>query len=119
MRCTTNGSGQVNGGKAHVSHVRDFCHVVAREKATLSFFLCLGEVTKPMQQEAVKEGFWSSVVAGKDYPKVQILTIAGLLSGQEHPKMPPQDKQSLLGYRAQQQEKAGQQMGLALSDEEV
>lgn len=102
---------QVKGGKAQVGHVRDFCHVLGREKATLAFFVCLGEITKPMREEAVKMGFWTSA-GGKDYPRVQILSVAGLLDRTEAPRLPPQDKQSLLGYKAAAQRKRGEQSGL-------
>ncbi len=103
---------QVKGGKVQVGQVRDFCHVVAREKATLGFFLCFGDdknpITKPMRDEAVKEGFWTSA-GGHDYPRVQILSVAGLLAHTETPRLPPQDKRSLLGFKAAKQStKAGQ-----------
>jgi hypothetical protein len=64
-----------------------------------------------MRDEAIKEGFWTSA-GGKDYPRVQILSVAGLLDGTEAPRFPPQDKGSLLGYKAAQQKKAGLQAEL-------
>ncbi len=97
---------QVKGGKVSVSQVRDFCHVVAREKATLGFFLCMGDegrtVTQPMHTEALKEGFWTSA-GGRDYPRVQILTVRALLARTEEPKLPPQDKRSTLGFKAKKE----------------
>ncbi len=103
---------QVKGGKVSVSQVRDFCHVVAREKATLGFFLCMGDegrtVTGPMQNEALKEGFWTSA-GGRDYARVQILTVKGLLARTEEPKLPPQDKRSTLGFKAKKETAKGQQ----------
>lgn len=100
---------QVKGGKATLSQVRDFCHVIHREKATLGFFVCMGDITRPMREEALKMGLWSSA-GGKDYPKVQILSIEGLVNHTETPRYPPQDKASLLGYKAaRQKQQTGQQ----------
>ena len=91
---------QVKGGK-HVSvqHVRDFCHVITREKADIGFFLCMADITKPMRDEAIQVGFWTSA-GGVQYPIVQILRIEDLLSGRIKPKYPPQHARSLLGYKA-------------------
>jgi DNA modification methylase len=102
---------QVKGGKSQVAQVRDFCHVVQREKASLGFFICFGDVTEPMRTEAVKEGYWTD--AGRhDFPKVQILTIADLLSGAGRAKYPSQFGRSMLGFKARIQEQAGLQSEL-------
>lgn len=50
---------QVKGGKIQLSQIRDFCHVVTREKAAIGFFICMGAVTESMYREAIKEGFWT------------------------------------------------------------
>jgi adenine specific DNA methylase Mod len=78
---------QVKGGSTEVSHIRDLIAVVHREKAEMGLFLCLESITKPMQLEAGSEGFYHSPL-GRDYPKIQILTIEQLL---EHtkPDIPP------------------------------
>src|SRR5207244_10054637 len=47
---------QVKSGKLTLSAVRDFAHVIDREKATLGLFISLEEPTKPMRQEADKMG---------------------------------------------------------------
>ena len=44
--------------------------------------------TKPMQTEAVTAGFYESKTWGKQYPKIQLLTIAELLTGKKI-EMPP------------------------------
>ena len=104
---------QVKGGKVQVGQIRDFCHVVAREKAELGFFLCMGDegrtVTRPMEIEALKEGQWQSA-GGHCYPKVQILSVKDLLAGTKAPLLPQQDKTSLLGFKARKQTKASGQM---------
>ncbi len=70
----------VKGGHVTVSQVRDLIGVVQREKAEMGLFLTLEPFTKPMEQEAVLAGFYESPL-GKNYPKIQILTIEDLLSG--------------------------------------
>ncbi|MGO8670086.1 MAG: DNA methyltransferase [Capsulimonadaceae bacterium] len=102
---------QVKGGKVQVAHIRDFCHVVKRENATPGFFICLDNVTAPMQTEAVSEGYWTD--AGRhDYPKIQILTVAGLLANTDRARFPSQHGRSMLGYMARQQDQSGAQQEL-------
>lgn len=90
---------QVKGGKLTLSSVRDFCHVVTREKATLGFFLCLEEPTKAMNLEALKMGVWQSV-GGAEYPRVQLLAIGDLIAGKVAARYPRQEKKSALGFKA-------------------
>jgi site-specific DNA-methyltransferase (adenine-specific) len=98
---------QVKGGKVQVGLIRDFCHVVQREKATLGFFICFGEVTEPMRTEAIKEGYWADA-GNRDYPKVQILTVAELLAGTQKARYPAQFSKSMLGFKAEVQDVGGQ-----------
>lgn len=104
---------QVKGGKVQLGQVRDFCHVVDREKATLGFFVCMGDaarpVTRPMRDEALGMGMWTSA-GGHDYPRVQILTVAEIFGKEQAPRFPPQDKRSALGYKAAKQQKQTGQM---------
>ena len=102
---------QVKGGKVSSPQVRDFCRVIEREKAAMGFFISLEKPTRPMQQEALSLGVWQSA-GGREYPRCQLLTIGGLLAGAEAVRIPPQDKRSLLGYRAAKGQKTGQQPGL-------
>jgi hypothetical protein len=90
---------QVKGGKVSVSQIRDFCHVIGREKATLGFFVCNGQVTKPMQAEALGLGMWESA-NGNCYPRCQILSIEDVLARRAAPRLPMQEKRSILGYKA-------------------
>jgi len=74
----------VKGGEnVSVPMVRDLAHVVDREKAQMGIFLTLAEPTKPMRQEATKAGFYESPLIHKSFPKLQILTVGGLLEGAE------------------------------------
>ncbi|MDD5127172.1 MAG: DNA methyltransferase [Dehalococcoidales bacterium] len=69
----------VKGGHVNVSQIRDLIGVVKREKAEMGIFITLEPYTKPMEQEAILEGFYCSPL-GKEYQKIQILTIADLLN---------------------------------------
>ncbi len=46
------------------------------------------ETTRPMKEEAVSAGFYDAPRFGAEYPKLQILTIEGLMSGTERPRFP-------------------------------
>lgn len=77
------------GGNISVAMVRDLGHVVQREKAAIGLFVTLAPPTKPMQKEAAAAGFYESpAFPGQPYPKLQILTIGGLLSGHERARFP-------------------------------
>jgi hypothetical protein len=53
--------------------------------------LTLEKPTKPMRDEAVEVGRYESKLwHDKDYPKIQLLTIEGLLSGNGRVNAPPQ-----------------------------
>ena len=78
----------VKGGEnISVSMVRDLAHVVKREKAEIGLFVTLSEPTDPMKKEATKEGFYESPVAAS-FPRIQILTIEGLLEKKEQARYP-------------------------------
>ncbi|MDO8578423.1 MAG: site-specific DNA-methyltransferase [Dehalococcoidales bacterium] len=77
----------VKGGGVQVSMIRDLGHVIDREKADIGVFLTLEKPTKPMIEEAALKGFYHSPL-GRDYPRLQILTIEELLSG-KMPDIPP------------------------------
>jgi site-specific DNA-methyltransferase (adenine-specific) len=78
----------VKGGEGvGVSQIRDLKGTVDREKAAIGIFITLAEPTRPMQTEAVSAGYYESPL-GNSYPKIQILTIEGLLSGQQKAEYP-------------------------------
>jgi len=76
------------GDNVNVAMVRDLAHVVTREKAEIGLFVTLAEPSKPMTTEAIKEGFYTSPAINAEFPRIQILTIAGLLDGTEHARYP-------------------------------
>jgi hypothetical protein len=67
--------------------VADLKNTVEREKAQIGLFVTLTPPTKPMLTEAASAGFYESPHLGA-FPKIQILTIKGLLSGTESAKYP-------------------------------
>lgn len=64
--------------------IADLKNTVEREKAEIGLFVTLVEPTKPMITESVSAGFYTSPKG--DVPKIQILTIADLLSGKAKPQ---------------------------------
>ena len=78
----------VKGGE-HIgaSMIRDLKGTVEREKAAVGLFVTLTAPTKPMVTEAASAGHYESPHHGA-FPRIQILTIAGLLDGTERPHWP-------------------------------
>ena len=108
-RATRKAVVQVKSGSVSSPHIRDLKGTVEREKASLGLFITLEEPTGAMRTEAVSAGFYHSDVWQRDYPKIQVRTIADLLDGNTfdlplHPSMyqpaqrvrRPQGRQSTL-----------------------
>ncbi len=72
----------------HELSVRNLGHVVDREKASMGFFVTLAEPTRPMKEKAVSVGFYDKERFASEYPKLQILTIEGLMDGRERSRFP-------------------------------
>ncbi len=78
----------VKGGQnTGVSEVRDLIGVLQRERAEIGVYISFAEPTKPMQREAAEAGFYISA-DGSRYPRVQLLTIKGLIDGTQHLQRP-------------------------------
>ncbi len=75
------------GNNVNVAMIRELAHVVDREKASIGIFITMVDPTRPMKEEAVKAGYYESPI-GANFPKIQILTIKGLLDGNERVKYP-------------------------------
>lgn len=103
----------VKGGQhVNVSHIRDLKGVLEREKAEIGVYICIEEATKPMRAEAAEAGFYHSDTWNRDYPKVQILTIAELLDGKQI-DMPPIQQVSQTFKRAKREKtKPADQLGI-------
>ncbi|MBI3877201.1 MAG: restriction endonuclease [Verrucomicrobia bacterium] len=81
----------VKGGGIKADDVRALNHVRERESAEIALFISLETPTKGMIADAASAGFYTGV-AGKKFPRVQLLTIEGLLDGKqraEHPDHAP------------------------------
>ncbi len=72
---------QVKSGKVKSGDVRDLKGTVEREGAALGIFITLESPTRDMESEAVSGGFYHSEWDGRDYPRIQLLTIDALLKG--------------------------------------
>jgi adenine specific DNA methylase Mod len=68
------------GGNVSVAMIRDLGHVIEREKADIGVFITLEKPTGPMKEEAARMGFYRSPL-GRDYPRLQILTIEEIIGG--------------------------------------
>ena len=60
--------------------VRDLVGTITREKAEIGVLISMAEPTRDMRKEAASAGFYTSPW-GK-HPRVQLLTVQGLLSGE-------------------------------------
>lgn len=79
---------QVKSGHVKSGDIRDLVGTIESEKAAMGVFITLEPPTADMTAAALKAGFYSSPAWGRDFPRIQILTIADLLKGTEI-KMPP------------------------------
>jgi len=79
----------VKSGKVQPTDIRDLGYVLSRENADIGVFITLHEPSSGMIKDAVSAGFYRSQLSGKDYPKIQILTIEELLKGIK-PQIPNQ-----------------------------
>ena len=70
----------VKSGHIGVPMIRDFCHVVDRDKAAMGIFITLEEPTKPMILEAKNMGTYTNPLTHQEYPKIEIVTIKELLN---------------------------------------
>ena len=95
--------------------VADLKNTVEREKAQMGLFVTLADPTKPMRDEAASAGFYLSLVNNQQYPKIQILTIEGLLNGTQRPLYNDLSQGGLTFKQAQKTNKTeGTQPGLGL-----
>lgn len=71
----------VKAGHTGSAHVRDLKGVLDREKASIGVLISMQDPTPDMKKEAVTVGFYESATWGRQYAKVQLLTVAELLAG--------------------------------------
>lgn len=83
--------------------IADLKNTVERENAQIGLFVTLAEPTQPMVSEAVSAGFYESPSFGA-FPKIQILTIDGLLNGKEQARYPDMSRGGHTFKRAKREE---------------
>ena len=97
------------GENVGITMVKDLITTVAHNQAEIGLFITLNEPTKPMLAEAAKAGLYASP-NGQKYPRLQILTIAGLLDGSARAKHP--DYEPDLNFKKAKAEQSGEQTEL-------
>lgn len=104
----------VKGGE-HVTRtmIADLKNSVEREKAQMGFFVTLTPPTQPMITEATSAGYYESPWYGA-FPKIQILTIEGLLNGTEKPRYPDPSRGGLSFKKAKVEEEKAVQRKLEI-----
>ncbi len=79
---------QVKSGHVNRGQIATLKGDMERENAALGIFITLEPPTNPMTQEAIAAGFYEpESLPGNQYPRLQILTIEQLLSG-DQPEYP-------------------------------
>ena len=84
---------QVKSGHVNRGQIATLKGDMEREKAEIGLFVTLAPPTGPMQQDAIAAGFYEPEhFPGQKYPRVQILTVEGLLEGEtaQYPHLAPQ-----------------------------
>jgi site-specific DNA-methyltransferase (adenine-specific) len=82
---------QVKGGGVNRSDVATLIGDVNNQKFAGGILITLEKPSKPMRLEAAEAGRYTSKLChDKTYPKIQLLTVEGLLVGTERVDAPPQ-----------------------------
>jgi site-specific DNA-methyltransferase (adenine-specific) len=99
--------------KPKPAYVRDLRGVMEREKAVMGALILLYEPPdrSEIPAEAASAGFYHSQIMNKDYPKVQVLTIKGLLEGTERLQIPQWAPDDITFKRAERIEKNKDKQG--------
>ncbi|MEO6024478.1 MAG: DNA methyltransferase [Burkholderiales bacterium] len=104
---------QVKGG-IHVNraNIATLKGDIDREKAAVGLFVTLTAPTREMVKEAAAAGHYElphEFGGRSDFPKVQILTIEGLLNGNERPQFPDLSRGDQTFKKAKKETKGGKQ----------
>jgi len=70
----------VKAGHTGVAHMHELRGVVDREQAEIGVLITMQEPTRPMRTEAAGAGFYHSPGWNTDHPRLQVLTVAELLT---------------------------------------
>jgi len=89
--------------------IADLKNSVEREKAQIGLFVTLAAPTREMVKEALTAGFYESPnFKSGEYPKIQILTIEGLLNSTQRPRYPDLSQGTYTFKRASQEQEAAE-----------
>lgn len=80
---------QVKSGHVSASVIRDLRGVIEREGAEIGVLITLEPPSQPMKAEAAAAGYYKPKEWNRSFPRLQILTVEGLLAGVERLDMPP------------------------------
>lgn len=94
---------QVKSGKVSSATIRDLRGVIEREKAAIGVLITLEEPSHPMITEAAATGFYNT--SWGSFPRLQILTIDGLLHGRQRLEMPSSNQSKMLTFKEAPKEK--------------
>ena len=81
---------QVKGGGVKRDDIATLLGDVNNQKAVGGILITLEKPTKPMVKETIEAGRYTTKLYHKEHPKIQILTVEGLLAGTERLDAPPQ-----------------------------
>lgn len=79
---------QVKSGNVGRKDIAQFNSDRIREGAEIGFFITLEEPTKPMREEANSIGIYKHDVMGRSYSRIQIVTIAEIISENKRMEIP-------------------------------
>ena len=97
---------QVKGGGVNRSDVATLLGDVENQKAAGGVLITLEKPSKQMRTEVADAGRYTSKLwHDKDYPRIQILTVEGLLNGSERIDAPPQINPFAMAARESAREK--------------
>jgi site-specific DNA-methyltransferase (adenine-specific) len=95
---------QVKGGGVNRGDVATLLGDVENQKAAGGILITLEKPSKQMRTETADAGrFTSKLWHDKDYPRIQVLTVEGLLNGTERIDAPPQLNPFAMAAREQKQ----------------
>jgi site-specific DNA-methyltransferase (adenine-specific) len=97
---------QIKGGGVNRSDVATLLGDVENQKAAGGVLITLEKPSKQMRTEAADaDRYTSKLWHDKDYPRIQILTVEGLLNGRERVDAPPQINPFAMAARESAREK--------------
>ncbi|MBI5650159.1 MAG: restriction endonuclease [Chloroflexi bacterium] len=99
------------GASVGVAMLKDLIATVARENAAMGFFVTLAPPTNAMLTEAASAGLYASPKHGA-FPKIQILTLEGLMNGAESPRYVDLSRGAISFKQAKAEKKKGKQAKL-------